>query len=140
MLNYCCIDFAFIIKHKHKVTFFFGFFLFCFCVVTNAGVFPTNLNVEVTAYLIREHTNFLQDRADGSTPLSPSSEGNNAVTAHVVTASHDGPAGTQNHQQIQCEDALLQEKADNHLINNIHKSTVPPRRVVDGHDVSIGLL
>lgn len=43
-------------------------------------------------YLIREHTDLLQDGADRSTPLSPSGEGNNTVGAHVVTTSHDGPA------------------------------------------------
>jgi len=49
-------------------------------------------------YLVREHTDFLEDGVDRPTPLSASGEGNNAVTAHVVTASHDGPASTQSHQ------------------------------------------
>lgn len=47
---------------------------------------------EVLTCLVREHTDFLKNGADRSTPLSPSGEGNNAVAAHVVTASHDGPA------------------------------------------------
>lgn len=44
--------------------------------------------------LVREHTNFLQYGADRSTSLSPTGEGNNTVTAHVVTTSHDGTAST----------------------------------------------
>lgn len=45
-------------------------------------------------YLVREHTDFLKYGADGSTPLLASGEGNDAVTAHVVTATHDGTAHT----------------------------------------------
>lgn len=44
----------------------------------------------VMIYLVREHLNFVQDRADRSAPLSTSGEGNDAVTAHIVTTSHNG--------------------------------------------------
>lgn len=47
---------------------------------------------KVLTCLVREHTNLLKDGGDRSTPLSPSREGDNAVAAHVVAASHDGPA------------------------------------------------
>lgn len=44
-----------------------------------------------TLYLLRKLPHFLYDGGNRTTPLSATCEGNNAVAAHVVTASHDRP-------------------------------------------------
>lgn len=56
------------------------------------GLLWINSGGPSVTYLIREHSDLLQDGADRSTPLSSSGEGNDTVRAHVVTASHYGPA------------------------------------------------
>lgn len=87
-------------------------------------------------YLIREHSDLLQDGADRSTPLSSSGEGDNTVRAHVVTASHYGPANKKDPklQLIQgSRDKIAESKAD------LHVCAVSLWSVVNRHDVSVGL-
>lgn len=94
-------------------------------------------------YLIREHSDLLQDGAHRSTPLSSSGEGNNTVRAHVVTASHYGPANTKDPklQVIQgSTDKIPKEKGKiAESKTDLHVCTVSLWSMVNRHDVSVGL-